>query len=218
MARYLAFNKPFEVLSQFTDSRGRATLADFISIPGIYAAGRLDYRSEGLLILSDDGTFIHQLTQPKFKLKKTYFAQVEGIVSAQALADLNQNILLPGIQTTLPEVTLINEPQIWARPVPVRDYHPTSWLQVKLVEGKKHQVRRMTAAAGYPTLRLVRVAIGSLTLKELQPGKWRDLTPTELRQILNNPGLPDHSRVPQNLPLRSHHEKSGKRGLRNDHH
>ena len=175
MTRYLAFFKPFEVLSQFTDSQGRKTLKDFLPVAGVYAAGRLDYRSEGLLLLSDDGLLIHRLTDPRFDHEKTYLAQVEGIASPQDLHSMQTQILLPGLQTKTAEVMLVPEPDLPPRPTPVRDYHPTSWLHINLREGKKHQVRRMTAAVGLPTLRLVRVAIGPIRLEGLQPGEWRDL-------------------------------------------
>jgi pseudouridine synthase len=183
MRRYLAFFKPFEVLSQFTDSQGRKTLKDYISVPGVYAAGRLDYRSEGLLLLSDDGLLIHRLTDPRFDHEKTYLAQVEGIAGPEALRSLQTRILLPGSQTKTAEVTLVPEPNLPPRPTPVRDYHPTSWLRITLREGKKHQIRRMTAAVGLPTLRLVRVAIGPIRLDELQPGEWRDLRTEEVRSL-----------------------------------
>jgi 23S rRNA pseudouridine2457 synthase len=181
--RYIAFNKPFEVLSQFTDLEGRQTLASYVPIPGIYAAGRLDYRSEGLLLLTDDGPLIQRLTDPSFQHTKTYLAQVEGLITTQAVEILQTEIVLPGLQTRLPQVSQVSEPGLAPRPVPVRAYHPTSWLMIKLQEGKKHQVRRMTAAVGFPTLRLVRIAIGPLELGELKPGKWRELTPAEVQSI-----------------------------------
>jgi 23S rRNA pseudouridine2457 synthase len=183
MARYLAFHKPFEVLSQFSDSQGRKTLKDYIPVAGVYAAGRLDYRSEGLLLLSDDGRLIHRLTDPRFEHEKTYLAQVEGIASQEALRSLQERILLPGLQTKTADARLIPEPDLAQRPRSVRDYHPTSWLEISLREGKKHQVRRMTAAVGLPTLRLVRVAIGPIRLEGLQPGEWRDLSTQEIRLL-----------------------------------
>jgi 23S rRNA pseudouridine2457 synthase len=183
MRRYLAFFKPFEVLSQFTDPQGRKTLKDYIPVTGVYAAGRLDYRSEGLLLLSDDGLLIHRLTDPRFDHEKSYLAQVEGIASPEALHALQARILLPGLQTKIAEVKLVPEPDLPPRPTPVRDYHPTSWLLITLREGKKHQVRRMTAAVGLPTLRLIRVAIGPIRLEGLQPGGWRDLRVEEVRAL-----------------------------------
>lgn len=183
MPRYLAFHKPYEVLSQFTDSENRATLKDFISIPGIYAAGRLDYRSEGLLLLTDDGELIHRLTDPKFGHERIYWAQVEGLVTELAVQALASQIVLPAIQTRLPAVRVMDDPGFSPRSKPVRNYHPTSWLEITLQEGKKHQVRRMTAAVGFPTLRLVRVAIGSLKLAGLRPGEWRQLTFGEVQDL-----------------------------------
>jgi 23S rRNA pseudouridine2457 synthase len=183
MRRYLAFYKPFEVLSQFSDSQGRKTLKDYIPVAGVYAAGRLDYRSEGLLLLSNDGLLIHRLTDPRFDHEKTYLAQVEGDITQEALRSLQTRILLPGLQTKTADAKLIPEPDLPPRPTPVRDYHPTNWLQIRLREGKKHQVRRMTAAVGLPTLRLVRVAIGPIQLEGLQPGAWRDLSAQEIRLL-----------------------------------
>jgi pseudouridine synthase len=189
MPTYLAFYKPFEVLCQFTDREDRATLADFIPIPGVYAAGRLDYRSEGLLLLSDDGPLNHRLTTPDFHHTKTYLVQVEGQAGAAPIERLNRQIVVPAIQTGLPQVRLIEPPDL--PPRAVRSYHPTSWLEVRLEEGKKHQVRRMTAAVGLPTLRLVRIAIGPLDLDNLQPGQWRRLNPQEIKSLRASVGLPD---------------------------
>jgi 23S rRNA pseudouridine2457 synthase len=185
MSRSLAFYKPYEVLSQFTDAQGRRTLQEFIPIKNVYAAGRLDYRSEGLLLLSDDGALIQKLTDPRFNHTKTYYAQVEGVVHPQVIERLRTEIVLPELQTRLPQVELIPDPELPPRPVPVRDYHPTSWIKIQLQEGKKHQVRRMTAAVGFPTLRLVRLAIGPVNLGSLQPGEWRDLTAAELLSLAN---------------------------------
>jgi 23S rRNA pseudouridine2457 synthase len=185
---YLAFYKPYEVLSQFTDSAGRSTLKDFIRIPGIYAAGRLDYRSEGLLILSDDGAFIHHLSDPRYDHRKVYLVQVEGIATAEALEHLNDSILLPELQHYPARAELIPDPQLPPRSKPVRAYHPTSWIKIALREGKKHQLRRMTAAIGYPTLRLIRVAIGAVTLEGLEPGQWRRLTDQDRQDL----GRADH--------------------------
>lgn len=186
--RAIAFFKPYEVLCQFTDTRGRKTLKDYINTPGIYAAGRLDYRSEGLLILSDEGGLIHRLTDPYYEHPKTYFVQVEGIVSPEAITALNHSILLPEVQVKPVQAEIIPEPELPARSRPVRPYHPTTWLKMILREGKKHQVRRLTAAVGFPTLRLVRYAIGNVTLGKLQPGEWRPLTSAETRGFLSNSG------------------------------
>jgi 23S rRNA pseudouridine2457 synthase len=184
VSRYIAFYKPYEVLSQFTDAANRKTLKDFISIKDVYAAGRLDYRSEGLLLITDDGALIHRLTDPRFEHTKTYFVQVEGVVKPDKLSVSTSGILLPGFQLRRAEIKIIPQPSLPARSKPVRDYHPTSWLKVVLREGKKHQVRRMTAALGFPTLRLVRVAIGDIPLGDLQPGQWRLLSLKDIKPLL----------------------------------
>lgn len=188
MLQYILFNKPYEVLSQFVDEKGRSTLKDFIQIPGVYAAGRLDYRSEGLLFLSDDGPLIHRMTSPQYEHPKTYLAQVEGVVTSGAISALNDEILLPGHQTRRAQADVIPPPDLPPRPKPVRDYHPTTWLRIVLYEGKKHQVRRMTARVGFPTLRLVRYAIGRFTLEGLAPGEWRRLSKTEITTLRNDLG------------------------------
>ena len=185
MACNIIFYKPYEVLSQFTDSRGRATLKDYIQISGIYAAGRLDYRSEGLLLLSDDGVLIHHLTDPRFDHPKTYLAQIEGSVSPEGLYVPSDGIILSKIQSKAAQIEIIPEPSIPPRSKPVRNYHPTTWLKIVIREGKKHQIRRMTAALGYPTLRLIRIAIGSLTLGDIQPGAWRSISQDEINQLLS---------------------------------
>lgn len=184
MPTYLAFFKPFEVLSQFTGESGRATLKRYIPIPGIYSAGRLDYRSEGLLLLSDDGALLHRLTDPRFAHTRTYLAEVEGVVTLDALQRLRSEQVVPDAQTMLPAlVEQIAPPDLPPRSKPVRDYHPTSWIKLMIQEGKKHQVRRMTAAVGFPTLRLVRIAIGKIELGNLKPGEWRRLTDAEIREL-----------------------------------
>lgn len=179
----LLFYKPYHVLSHFTGEPGQTTLKDFIPVPGVYAAGRLDMDSEGLLLLSDDGRLIQRLTDPRFEHPKTYYVQLEGIVSDEALEMLRTGVVLRGRKTSLAVVERIDEPDLPPRPVPVRDYHPTSWIKIELREGRNRQVRRMTAAAGYPTLRLVRVAIGVLTLGNLKPGEWRWLTSEEIARL-----------------------------------
>jgi len=180
MGRYLVFYKPYEVLSQFTDTHGRTTLKDYIDMPDVYTAGRLDYRSEGLLILTDDGGLIHRLTDPRFDHPKTYLAQVEGVVISNNLDIPPDGIILPEIQNKVARIEICPEPALPPRSKPVREYHPTTWLKIVIREGKKHQVRRMTAALGFPTLRLVRVAIGKLTLGDLKPGQWHSLARGEM--------------------------------------
>ncbi len=185
--RYLLFYKPFEVMSTFTDTEGRKTLRDFIEVKDVYSAGRLDYDSEGLLLLTDDGEVIHRLTDPKFDHPKTYLAQVEGVATEEAARQLREGVILRGEKTKAAEAEIVTDPPAPLRPV--RDYHPTTWLKVVLREGKKRQLRRMTAAVGLPCLRLVRVGIGPLTLGELQPGQWRWLTAGEEAELLEFVGL-----------------------------
>lgn len=181
--RTLIFCKPYKVLSSFTDPEGHATLSDYLDVSGVYAAGRLDYDSEGLLLLTSDGWLAHRITQPKYKLKKIYLVQVENIPSEAALNELRQGVVVQGERTRPAEVELLTvEPDIFPRSEPIR-YRPTiptAWLKIGLREGRKRQIRRMTAAVGHPTLRLVRTTIGPITLGPLTPGQWRDLTPAEL--------------------------------------
>ncbi len=188
MARYIKFFKPFEVLCQFTDQAGRSTLKDFIQLPGVYPAGRLDYSSEGLLILTDDGVLIQRITDPRYLHSKTYNVQIEGNITDQALQTMRETILLPGLQTRRIQVEVISEPDLPPRPKPVRPYHPKTWLKITLNEGKKHQIRKMTAAVGFPTLRLVRIAIGGVTLQGLNPGDWKYLSQLEIRNLNKNYG------------------------------
>ena len=181
---YIKFFKPFEVMCQFTDQKGRRTLKNYLSVSKVYPVGRLDYRSEGLLLLSDDGKLIHKLTDPRYFHIKKYYAQVEGIPTEKDIYKLNNEIVLPGLQTQLARAKVIVPPALPARSRPVRDYHPTTWLQFELTEGKKHQVRRMTAAIGFPTLRLIRVSIAGLEIGNLKPGEWRYLTNAETSDLL----------------------------------
>lgn len=180
---YLLFYKPYDVLCSFADPAGRPTLADFVPVPGVDAAGRLDRDSEGLMLLTDDGQLAHRLTHPRFKLPKIYFVQVEHIPTAEAVKTLGRGLVVQGAWMAADEVELLPaEPDLPPRSVPIRCQPtiPTAWLRIVLREGKKRQIRHMTAAAGHPTLRLVRVAIGPLTLRGLKPGEWRDLTDAEL--------------------------------------
>ena len=184
--RALAFNKPYGVLPCFTDEQGRRTLAEFIAVPKVYAAGRLDLDSEGLMVLTSDGALAHYITDPQHKLPKVYLAQVECVPNEEALVELRQGVLLNGKRTRPAEVHLLSDaPNLPDRPVPIRFRKSvsTSWLQITLREGLNRQVRRMTAAVGHPTLRLVRVAIGPIVLGELRPGQWRELTMEEMKQF-----------------------------------
>jgi len=186
ISRTIAFNKPYGVLPCFTDPNGRPTLADYIDLPGVYAAGRLDLDSEGLLLLTSDGTLAHHITDPQHNLPKLYLAQIERIPSEQALEQLRKGVVLNGKETRPAEVRLLlDDPQLPDRPVPIRFRKnvPTAWVEITLREGLNRQVRRITAAVGHPTLRLVRVAIGPVLLGDLQSGKWRDLTSREISQI-----------------------------------
>lgn len=170
----LLFNKPFQVLCQFTDEEGRRTLRDFIDQPGVYAAGRLDYDSEGLLLLTDDGALQHRISDPRHRLEKTYLAQVEGIPDRAAIERLRRGVTLKDGVTRPARVAEIEPPEIWERHPPIRERRniPTSWLRLTISEGRNRQVRRMTAAVGLPTLRLVRVRIGPWDLGVLKPGEW----------------------------------------------
>jgi 23S rRNA pseudouridine2457 synthase len=185
-SRALAFNKPYGVLPCFTDEDGRPTLASYVTISGVYAAGRLDLDSEGLMVLTSDGALAHHITDPQHKLPKVYMAQVERIPNETALEQLRQGVLLNGRRTRPAEIQLLSEsPNVPDRPVPIRFRKsvPTAWVQMTLREGLNRQVRRMTAAIGHPTLRLIRIAIGPIELGDLQPGRWRDVTAQELKQI-----------------------------------
>jgi len=181
--RYLIFYKPYGIPSTFTDEAGRKTLKDFIQVSGVYAAGRLDITSEGLLFLTDDGSLIHRLTYPEQHLWKTYLVQVEGDINNEALSRLENGIVLEGVKTRRCRVMQIPAPSLPERPKAITPHAATSWLRIELREGKKHQVRRMTAAVGLPALRLVRVAIGPISLGDLQPGQWRELSPDEVALI-----------------------------------
>lgn len=183
MPEIILFNKPFRVLSQFTDDSGRDTLAAYIRQPGVYAAGRLDYDSEGLLLLTADGQLQQQISDPRHKLPKTYWVQVEGEISEDALQQLRKGVQLKDGPTRPAEVRKLPPPDIWPRNPPIRErkHIPTSWLELRITEGRNRQVRRMTAHVGFPTLRLIRVAIGDWTLTGLQPGQFRSIE-TEYRQ------------------------------------
>ena len=182
--RYILFNKPFGILSQFTDEgTGHPTLKQYIDVPDVYAAGRLDRDSEGLLLLTDDGALIKQLTDPKHHIEKTYWVMVEGDPTSPGLAQLEGGIQFKGYLTLPAKIRLIPSPSLPTRPRPVTPHGPTAWIEIKLREGRKRQIRHMTVAVGLPTLRLVRVAIGRVKIGNLQPGKWRDLTSDEINLL-----------------------------------
>ncbi len=171
----LLFNKPFDVLCQFTDDQDRATLADYIKQKNIYAAGRLDRDSEGLLILTDDGKLQHKITDPKNKMKKTYWAQVEGEISKKAITQLQEGLTLKDGLTKPAKAKIISEPKnLWDRNPPIRERKniPTSWIELRITEGRNRQVRRMTAAVGFPTLRLIRYSVGDWTIENINNGEY----------------------------------------------
>ena len=178
MPRLILFNKPYDVLTQFTDrDGGRATLKQFIDVPGVYAAGRLDRDSEGLLVLTDSGALVKRISDPRHKLAKTYWVQVEGVPTEDALESLRRGVTLNDGPTLPAGARMMDEPAgLWPRDPPIRFRAaiPTAWIALTLREGRNRQVRRMTAAVGFPTLRLIRWAVGDWTLEGLRPGEWRE--------------------------------------------
>lgn len=174
MASLILFNKPFDVLSQFTDKGDRANLSDYLEIPGHYPAGRLDRDSEGLLLLTDDGGLAHRITHPKHKLPKTYWVQVEGEIQPEQLQAIRKGVLLNDGPTRPAQAKLLQEPEVWPRTKPIRQRQsiPTQWLELTISEGRNRQVRRMTAAVGLPTLRLIRWSIGAWNLANIKPGDY----------------------------------------------
>ncbi|UYZ60976.1 pseudouridine synthase [Hymenobacter latericus] len=185
--RYILVNKPYEVLPQFTDEAGRATLKQFVAVPDVYPVGRLDYDSEGLMLLTDDKQMQFRLAEPRYKVPKTYWVQVEGIPTDEALEQLRRGVQIKDGFTSPAEARLLPEApaQVWERSKPVRFRAniPTSWIELTISEGMNRQVRKMTAAVGFPTLRLIRTGIATLTLNKLAPGQWRELTATEIQAL-----------------------------------
>lgn len=194
----LLLNKPFDVLCQFTDAENRRTLADLVDCPGVYPAGRLDRDSEGLVILTDDGSLQHRISHPRHKLAKTYWVQIEGEITAQALAQLRRGVALKDGLSAPAQAEHLAEPAIWPRSPPIRQRAsiPTQWIELTIHEGRNRQVRRMTAAVGHPTLRLVRVRIGPWSLNDLAPGQWCEAKmPEEWRKIpAQSDRRPQHTR------------------------
>lgn len=185
----ILFNKPFRVLSQFSQEGEKPTLADFIQAPEFYPAGRLDFDSEGLLLLTDQGALQHIIASPDFKMPKTYWVQIEGNISEQALTKLRQGVELKDGLTKPAQAERMDEPNVWERTPAVRQREniPTSWISLQIREGKNRQVRRMTAAVGFPTLRLIRYAVGPYTLDNTQIGHWNYIEPTDdlSKEVMN---------------------------------
>ncbi len=189
MAKLVLFNKPFHVLSQFTDKENRRTLAEFINDPSLHVCGRLDFDSEGLLLLTDSGALKHQITHPSNNKYKTYWVQVEGTITTEAIQHLQQGVQLKDGMTRPSKARVIDPPSIWERDPPIRDRKsiPTSWLELSISEGKNRQVRRMTAAVGYATLRLIRAQIDQWSLDRLKPGEKREVQIHLPRQPTSRP-------------------------------
>jgi 23S rRNA pseudouridine2457 synthase len=189
--RYIIFHKPYGVLSQFTqESPKHITLKEYIDVPDVYAVGRLDWDSEGLLLLTNDGQLQHRLAHPRFGHQRTYWAQVERIPDIDAIYKLQSGVEIQDYRTRPAQVRLLlEEPSIVQRipPIRFRKNIPTAWLEMTLTEGKNRQVRRMTAAVGFPTLRLIRISIGNIQLDDLSPGQWRELTPLEVTRLNHSP-------------------------------
>ncbi len=194
--RLVLLHKPYDVLCQFTDLAKRPTLAQFLPLPDLYPAGRLDRDSEGLLLLTGDGRLQQRIADPAHTLPKTYLAQVEGVPDETALRTLIQGVMLQDIPTRPAQARLVPEPaKLWPRDPPIRQrlHIPTAWLELTITEGRNRQVRRMTAAVGHPTLRLIRIGVGPLCLDGLAPGQWRPATAQELETL-------DHVRAPSRTP------------------
>lgn len=187
--RLLLLNKPFQVLTRFRKDDARATLTDYVSAPGFHPAGRLDYDSEGLLLLTDHGPLQAQLSNPRWKVAKTYFVQVENAVGEEALHTLRTGVQLNDGLTLPAEVQRVTEPEwLWLRtpPIRMRKNIPTDWMKLTIKEGRNRQVRRMTAAVGHPTLRLIRWSVGPWSIEGIQPGGWREIDQMELSKFISS--------------------------------
>ncbi|MBD3669424.1 MAG: pseudouridine synthase [Gammaproteobacteria bacterium] len=212
MARILLFNKPYNVLSQFRDADGRETLADYIQDKTVYPAGRLDRDSEGLLILTDDGRLQHLISHPRHKMNKTYWVQVEGEITQQVCQELMQGVTLKDGPARALLAEAMDSPHLWPRhpPVRYRKHIPTHWLKLVIDEGRNRQVRRMTAAVGIPTLRLIRQAIGDWDLGDMAPGAWREVVPDEeMLKALDSVQWKRSARKPTE---QAHRHRSGQSG------
>lgn len=190
MAKIILFNKPFNVLSQFTDGEGRETLSSYVELKDVYPAGRLDRDSEGLLLLTDDGRVQHMISHPRHKMAKTYWVQVEGVIGSDACDALMKGVQLKDGPAKAILAKPLEEPDVWDRDPPVRERKsvPTSWLKLIIDEGRNRQVRRMTAAVGFPTLRLIRFAIGDWTIEDIKVGEWKQVSvPRSLMDELSSP-------------------------------
>ena len=201
MSRVILFNKPYGVLCQFSAQPDRLTLKDYLPQRAVYPAGRLDADSEGLVVLTDDGALQHHISDPAHKLAKTYLAQIEGVPTTSALRSLSSGVALKGFTTRNASVRQVEEPSwLWPRLPPIRERRniPTAWLEIALHEGKNRQVRRMTAAVGFPTLRLIRFAVGTWTLTGIRPGEWRE---TSVESLATKALFPV---VSKRQPIRGH--------------
>ena len=216
MAKIILFNKPFNVLSQFTDGEGRETLSSYVDLKDVYPAGRLDRDSEGLLLLTDDGRIQHMISHPRHKMDKTYWVQVEGLISTDACSALLQGVQLKDGPAKAVAAKPMAEPVVWDRDPPVRERKsvPTSWLKLIIDEGRNRQVRRMTAAVGFPTLRLIRYGVGDWTIDNILPGQWREGEIT--RSLLNELSSPHWQRENASRTKKSSIKRAGIKAKRQE--